>query len=95
MSPIAGTVLAIYTVIDGTVTVADENLTFEIGGTEITSSAITLTQAGSAAGDVDSSTPTGQNSVNAGQAIEVINDGASGNASTNCELSIVIRGSIT
>jgi len=74
---IAGDITKIYSVIDGAITGADCGLTFEIAGTAITSSAITITQSGSAAGDVDSSTPSAANTITAAQAVELITDGAS------------------
>ncbi len=63
----------------------------EIGGTLVTNSAITITQSGSAAGDVDSSTPSAANTVTAGQAIEVISDGLS-TTNVDATITLVIRG---
>ncbi len=77
VSPVAGTVTKIYSVISGAITAADAGLSFEIGGAAITSGGITIAYSGSAAGVVDSSTPSAANSVTAGQAIECITDGAS------------------
>lgn len=79
VSPVAGTVTKIYSVIRGAIATADAGLSFEIGGTAITDGGITVAYSGSAAGDVDSSTPTALNTVTAGQAIECITDGASTN----------------
>ena len=72
------------------ITTADAALSFEIGGTAITNGGITVTQSGSAAGDVDTSTPSAANSVEEGDAIEMISDGAS---ATACEaiITFVIR----
>lgn len=78
--PYAGDIKKIYTVLDGTIATADAAITFEIGGTAVTGGAITIAYSGSAAGDVDSATPTAANSLTAGQAIEMITDGASTNA---------------
>lgn len=75
--PIAGDIANIYSVIDGAITGANCGFTFEIAGTAVTDGAITITQSGSAAGDVDSSTPSAANTLSAGQAIEIISDGAS------------------
>ena len=75
--PEAGTVTAIYSVIDGGIATSDATLTPRIGGTPITDGAITVTSTGSVAGDVDSSNPTAANSVSAGDAIEIATDGAS------------------
>ncbi len=80
VAPFAGDIDAIYTVLHDTIATSDAAITFELGGTEITGSAITVTASGSDDGDVDSSTPTALNSVTAGQAIEIITDGASTNA---------------
>lgn len=89
VSPIAGDISAIYTVINGALATADATITAEIGGTLVTDSSITITQSGSAAGDVDSSTPSANNTLTAGQAIEIITDGASTNTIT-ADVSIVI-----
>jgi len=90
VAPYAGTITKIYSVIDAAITVADATLSFEIGGTAVTNGGITITQAGSAAGDVDSSTPTANNTVTAGQAIELITDGASTTAS-KATITLVIQ----
>lgn len=79
VSPVAGTITKIYTVIDATIT-GDAALTTEIGGTAVTGAALTIAS-GSGAGTVDSSTPTALNTVTAGQAIECITDGGSTNTS--------------
>lgn len=88
--PDAGNIVKIYTSIKNAITTADAAITFEIGGTAVTNGAITVTQSGSAAGDVDSSTPTAANRVEEGQSIEIISDGAS---ATACEMIVtfVIR----
>jgi len=75
--PVGGKITKIYTVINSSLTTADANLSFLINATPITSSAIVVTQAGSAAGDVDSSTPSAANTVVAGDKIKVTTDGAS------------------
>jgi hypothetical protein len=76
---LAGDITTIYTVIDGAIITGNCAITFEIAGTLVTSGAITITQSGSAAGDADSSTPSGANTLTAGQPLEVISNGASGN----------------
>lgn len=76
---IAGTITKIQTVLSGAIGTADCNMSFEIGGTAITGGGITITQSGSAAGDIDSATPTANNTITADQAIEMISDGASTN----------------
>ena len=88
--PDAGNIVKIYTSIKNAITTANAAITFEIGGTAVTNGAITVTQAGSAAGDVDSSTPSAANRVEEGGSIEIISDGAS---ATACEMIVtfVIR----
>jgi hypothetical protein len=90
VAPIAGTITEIYSVIDSAIAHADTVLSFEIGGVAVTNGNITITQSGSAAGDVDSSTPTGNNTVSAGQAIEVISDGGTTTSNAHAHLTIVI-----
>lgn len=75
--PYAGTITKIYSVIDAAIATADKTLTASIGGVAITNGALTITQAGSAAGDVDSCTPTAANTVTAGQAIKIAATGGS------------------
>jgi hypothetical protein len=79
VSPVAGTITKIYSVINGAIATANSILTPKIAGTAITGGAITVAFSGSAAGDVDSSTPTAANAINAGQAIEIETDGGSAN----------------
>ena len=88
--PDVGNIVKIYTSIKNAITTADAAITFEIGGTAVTNGAITVTQAGSAAGDVDSSTPSAANRVEEAGSIEIISDGAS---ATACEMIVtfVIR----
>ena len=88
--PDVGNIVKIYTSIKNAITSADAAITFEIGGTAVTNGAITVTQSGSAAGDVDSSTPSAANRVEEGGSIEIISDGAS---ATACEMIVtfVIR----
>ncbi|MCP3961289.1 MAG: hypothetical protein GY719_25870 [bacterium] len=78
--PHAGDIAKIYTAIDNAITVGDATITAEIGGVAVTDSSITIAQSGSAAGDVDSSTPSAANTVTEGQAVEIITDGGSTDA---------------
>jgi hypothetical protein len=77
VSPVAGTITKIYSVINGAITGANTILTPKIAGTAITDGAITIGFSGSAQGDVDSSTPTALNEITAGSAIEIETDGGS------------------
>jgi hypothetical protein len=88
VTPIAGDINKIYSTINNAITSANCGLTFEIGGTAVTNGAITIAHSGSAAGTVDSSTPSGQKTLTAGQAIEIITDGAS---STTCRATITFE----
>ena len=77
VSPVAGKITKIYSVINGAITGANTILTPKIGGTAITGGAIPIAFSGSAEGDVDSSTPTALNEITAGSAIEIETDGGS------------------
>ena len=88
--PDGGRIIKIFTSIKNAITTANAALSFEIGGTAITGGGITVTQSGSAAGDVDTAEPTAANSVNEGQAIEIITDGGSSTA-CECVVTFVIR----
>lgn len=81
VAPIRGTIVEMGSVIYNAITGADSAVTSKITGTAITGGAWTITQSGSAAGDVDSAVPTAANKVVAGDNIEFISDGAS---STTC-----------
>lgn len=77
--PAGGKVIKIWSAINGAIATADATLTAKINGTAITGGAITVTQSGSAAGDVDSATPSAANDVQEGDALEIETDGASTN----------------
>lgn len=78
--PNAGTISKIWTVIDGAVSTADITVTASIGATAVTDGVVTIATAASAAGDVDSATPSAANTVTAGQAVNfaVTGGGAGG-----------------
>lgn len=69
VSPVAGDIAAIRTVLNGALTTGDATLTGKIGAVAITTGVITVTQAGSAAGDVDSAVPTAAKTVAVGDVI--------------------------
>lgn len=75
--PVRGKVIKVWTVLQGAITSADAVVTAEINGTAVTGVSITVANASSAGGDVDSGTPTGANVVNEGDTFEWITDGAS------------------
>jgi len=78
-SPVAGTITKITTIINGAIATADAILTGRIGSTAITGGAVTIPFSGSAAGQVNSATPTALNTVAVGNNINF----TSNNASTN------------
>lgn len=89
VSPIDGTVIDVYSVINSSLSTSDEKLTVkDADGNSMGD--ITLTQSGSAAGDVDSLTPSSNAGVSAGDAIEVETDGSNG-TSTQAFMSIRVR----
>ncbi len=61
LAPAAGTILKIHSIIEGALTTGNATLTGKIGTTAITDGVITITQAGSAAGDKDVATPSALN----------------------------------
>jgi len=77
--PHAGDIKKIWTVTDGAVSTADITVTAAIGVTPVTNGVVTIATAASAAGDVDSATPTAANTVTAGQAVNfTVTGGGSG-----------------
>jgi len=77
--PDGGKVIKIITALQGAIGTANAAITFEIGGVAITGGAITVTQSGSAARDVDTAEPTAANDVAEDGSIEMITDGSSSN----------------
>ena len=88
--PDGGNVIKILTSIKNAISSANAALTWEIGGTAITGGGITVTQSGSAAGDVDTAEPTAANRVEEDGSIEIITDGGSSTA-CECVVTFVIR----
>lgn len=75
-SPWRGTFKRYYSVIANAITTADGSVSATINGTAVTGSTITVTQSGSAAGDVDSAITTGANYVKEGDYIGLVTTGA-------------------
>lgn len=89
LSPVAGKVVQISSVIEGVLTVGDATLTAKINGVAITDGVITITQAGSAAGDKDFAVPTAANTVAVGDELSLTVGGTNGTASAaNCMFEI-------
>jgi hypothetical protein len=78
---VRGKIVKMGSVIYNAITGADSAVTSKIAGTAITGGSWTITQSGSAAGDVDTAVPTAAYTVNEDDNIEFISDGAS---STTC-----------
>lgn len=88
--PHAGTISKIWTVIDGAVSTADITVTAAIGATPVTNGVVTIATSGSAAGDIDSATPTAANTVTAGQAVNFTVTGGGSGGSPRIHLAMVI-----
>jgi hypothetical protein len=73
----AGKIVRCTTALNNAITGADAAVTLKIGGTAVTNGAITITQSGSASGDIDECLPTALNTFTASQAVEIETDGAS------------------
>lgn len=89
VTPYGGTVSKVYSVIAGALATADEVLTVKDGSGN-SMGTITIAQSGSAAGDVDSLTPSSNNTVSVGDAIEIETDGGNSNAVV-CTVTILIE----
>ena len=90
VSPHAGAISKIYSVIDGPVGTADITITASIGTTPVTGGVITIATANSAAGDVDVATPSAANVVTAGQAIKRAVAGGGSGGSPRIHVAVVI-----
>ncbi len=88
--PDSGKIIKIITALQGAISGANAGISFEIGGTAVTGGGITVTQSGSAAGDVDTAEPTAANRVEEDGTIEIITDGGSSTA-CECVVTFVIR----
>ncbi|HPB75359.1 MAG TPA: hypothetical protein PLY96_08895, partial [Chromatiaceae bacterium] len=82
VSPVAGTIDKVWSVLNAALATGDATLTGKIGANAITNGVITITQAGSAAGDVDSATPSAAKTVAAGDVISFTGGGTSDATST-------------
>lgn len=87
--PHTGTVIKAYSVIDSPIGTNNTTITLSTGGIAMINGTITIPFAGSAAGQVNSCTPTGGNSVAQGSAIKLAVSGTSTGAA-RCHLAIII-----
>jgi beta-lactam-binding protein with PASTA domain len=90
VAPFAGDISKIYTVIDGAVSTADITITAKIGATGITNGVVTITSSASAAGDVDSATPSAAKTVTAGQAINLVVAGGGSGGSPKIHVVVLL-----
>lgn len=91
VAPVAGNVAKLLSAIDGVVGTADVTITPSIAGVDITNGALTIATAGSAAGDVDTATPTAANAVAAGQVIKLTVTGGGSGGSPRGHVALVIE----
>lgn len=89
VAPVAGDIAAFRSVTNGALTTGNATLTGKIGATAITSGLVTITQAGSAAGDVDSAVPSAAKTVVVGDVISVT-VGGTNDASVTADVMVVI-----
>lgn len=90
VSPVAGTITKIWSVIDGALATGGATLTAAIGGTPVTNGAITIAEPSSAAGDIDSATPSAANVVEVGDLI-TITPGGTNDATQSAVVSLLIE----
>lgn len=88
--PFAGTVVKIYSRLKAPLTTGDATLTPKIGATAITDGALTITQSGSAIGDIDSATPSAANVVAEGSNLSVT-VGGTNNAAVGATVTFLIK----
>ncbi len=77
VSPVAGTVDKVYSVLNAALATGDATLTGKIGTSAITNGVITITESGSAAGDVDSASPSAAKTVAVGDVLSFTGGGSS------------------
>jgi len=76
---VTGTLYKVYTALGAAIATADATVSVSINGTPVTNGSVTVAYSGSAAGDIDSATPTANNTMTAGDKIAIATDGASTN----------------
>ena len=86
--PYACVIVKIWSALDQAIASADVTLTAKIATVAVTNGVITITQSGSAAGDVDSATPSGANTMTAGQALEIVCNGGTTTSGAHAHVTI-------
>jgi hypothetical protein len=88
--PDNGNIIKIISVLAGTITSADSAVISKINGTTVTGGGFTVAYSGSAAGDIDTATPTALNAVSEGDYITIISDGGS-STSQPIDVTVIVR----
>lgn len=92
VSPVAGTITKMWSVLKGAaLATGDATLTSKINGTAVTNGSLTITQAASAIGDIDSATPTALNVLTAGQELQVLVGGTNTATAAFAEVSFRVE----
>lgn len=91
VSPVAGDINAIHSVLNAPLATGNATITAAIGATPITNGVVTITQAGSAAGDVDSATPSAAKTVSIGDVIHFTVGGTNDDADATADITILIE----
>ena len=88
--PLAGDITNAWSVIDGAIDNDDTTITLKKSGVALTDGVITITQSGSAAGDVDTCVPTGGNSFTAALPLELTVAHGTSTNTTKCTVTIEV-----
>jgi hypothetical protein len=88
--PFAGTVTQVHSVIDSALATADTDLVCKVNGTGMTNGTITVAFTASAAGDVDTATPTALNTFVADDYLQVTTD-AAGTGGTGATITFTVE----
>jgi hypothetical protein len=91
VSPVAGTLKKVYSVIDADLTTGNATLTTKIGAVAVTNGVVTITQAGSAAGDMDVATPSAANTIAIGDVLSVTVGGLNDSTTPTAEVTFYIE----
>ena len=89
-APFKGRIVRMDTVINGALATGDATVQAKIADTNVTTGLVTITQAGSAAGDIDTASPTAANTFAQGDLITAVVGGAS-TATATLDVSLVIE----
>jgi len=90
-APFAGTIVKVYTFLNSILATGDAVLTLSINGVAVTNGVVTIAEAGSAVGVVDSATPTALNTVAEGDSIAITVSGANTQNPSSAQVVVVIR----